>query len=159
MGTTFSVNGEAVELQAEESSPLILALRNELGLKGTRFGCGGEDCGACIVLVDCELQYSCTYQVADAAGKDVRTIEGLTGPVADVLRQAMVEAGAGQCGYCLSGIFVTAHELLAAPKRPSQDAVKRALARHLCRCGAHAAILRAIYRAIDTVAASGDYDG
>lgn len=159
MATTFSVNGQRVDIDADIASPLILALRNELGLKGTRFGCGAEDCGSCTVLVDSALRYACTCPVADAAGKKVQTIEGLTGTVADVLRQAMVAAGAGQCGYCLSGIFVTTHQLLTGPGRPSQDAVKQALARHLCRCGAHAAILRAIHQAVDTIAAGGGYHG
>lgn len=153
------MNGRSVDISADIAAPLILVLRNELGLKGTRFGCGAEDCGSCTVLVDSKLQYACTYPVADAAGKEIRTIEGVTGAVADILRQAMIEAGAGQCGYCLSGIFVTTHQLLAGSERPSHDMVKRALTRHLCRCGAHAAILRAIHRAIDAIAARGGYDG
>jgi nicotinate dehydrogenase subunit A len=156
--TTLSVNGKQVELKSDGASPLILALRNELGLTGTRFGCGAEDCGACTVLINSTPHYSCTYLVADAAGKDVKTVEGLTGRVAQVLRDALVGAGAGQCGYCLTGIFVTTHTLMAGTERPTSDALKLALSRHLCRCGAQAAIVRGINRAIKEVARFGGYN-
>jgi nicotinate dehydrogenase subunit A len=150
LATKLSVNGQEVEVHSDDSSPLIYVLRNEFGLRGTRFGCGGEDCGACMVLVDGRLQYSCTYLVSDAAGKKIETIEGIKGGVADILRKALVDGGAGQCGYCLSGIFVTTSELIARQK-PSLSELKSALSRHLCRCGAHASILRAIGDAIETV--------
>jgi aerobic-type carbon monoxide dehydrogenase small subunit (CoxS/CutS family) len=154
----FQVNGEAVEIGSDGASTLILALRNELGLKGTRFGCGEESCGACTVMIDDRLHYACSIFFEDVAGKRVETVEGLRGPVADALRAALVEAGAGQCGYCLSGIFVTAHDLLSRRRQPSMVEVKQALSRNLCRCGAHLGILRAIAAAIDTIAASGRYD-
>jgi aerobic-type carbon monoxide dehydrogenase small subunit (CoxS/CutS family) len=157
MSTTLQVNGREVDLDSASGATLLLALRNELGLKGTRFGCGEENCGACTVLVDGGLHYSCSLFVEDAAGKRVETIEGLQGPVADALRAGLVEAGAGQCGYCLSGIFVTAHELLSRPRRPGMAEVKQALSRNLCRCGAHGSILRGIARAIDIIAAGGGY--
>ncbi|WP_080137357.1 (2Fe-2S)-binding protein [Bradyrhizobium sacchari] len=157
MATAFTVNGKRVEVTTDAETPLIYALRNELGLRGTRFGCGGEDCSACLVIVDQTRRCSCTYLVADAAGKSVQTIEGITGNIADILREAFVEAGAGQCGYCLSGIFVTAHELVAGKQRPSIEEVKKSLGRHLCRCGAHAAILRGIGKAIDAVDELGGY--
>ncbi len=157
MSIRFQVNGEAVEIGSDGASTLILALRNELGLKGTRFGCGEENCGACTVMIDDRLHYACSIFVEDVAGKRVETVEGLRGPVADALRTALVEAGAGQCGYCLSGIFVTSHELLSRRQRPSMAEVKQALSRNLCRCGAHLGILRAVAAAIDTVAASGGY--
>jgi aerobic-type carbon monoxide dehydrogenase small subunit (CoxS/CutS family) len=152
MTTAITVNGQPVDVATDATAPLIYALRNELGLRGTRYGCGGEDCSACLIIVDSKRQCSCTYLVSDAAGKDVRTVEGITGPIADILRREFVSVSAGQCGYCLSGIFVTAHELIAGKQRPSTEAVKQALARHLCRCGAHAAILRGIRQAIDAVA-------
>jgi aerobic-type carbon monoxide dehydrogenase small subunit (CoxS/CutS family) len=157
MTTTFTVNGRKVEVETDPAAPLVYALRNELGLRGTRYGCGGEDCSACLVVVDSTPRWSCTYLISDAADKDVRTVEGITGPIADILRAAFVDVGAGQCGYCLSGIFVTAHRLIAGDKKPSMDAVKQSLARHLCRCGAHAAILRAIQRAIEDVRQLGQY--
>jgi nicotinate dehydrogenase subunit A len=150
LATKFSVNGEEVEVYSDSSSPLIHVLRNDLGLKGTRFGCGGEDCGACTVLVDGRLQYSCSYLVSDAAGKKIETIEGIKGGVADILRKALVDGGAGQCGYCLSGIFVTTSQLIAR-QSPSLSELKSALSRHLCRCGAHASILRAIGNAMEIV--------
>jgi aerobic-type carbon monoxide dehydrogenase small subunit (CoxS/CutS family) len=150
LATQFFVNGEEVEVRSDTSSPLIHVLRNELGFRATRFGCGGEDCGACTVIVDGELRYSCTYLVSDAAGKTIETAEGLKGEVASILRQALMDAGAGQCGYCLSGIFVTTSELMAR-KSPSLPELKSALSRHLCRCGAHASILRAIQTAMKAV--------
>jgi aerobic-type carbon monoxide dehydrogenase small subunit (CoxS/CutS family) len=157
MATAFSVNGERVEVTTDAASPLIYALRNELGLRGTRYGCGAEDCSACLVIVDSRRHCSCTYLISDAAGKDVRTVEGITGPVADILRKKLVDVGAGQCGYCLSGIFVTAYDLLAGEKKPSIATIKQSLARHLCRCGAHAAIMRGIHQAIDAVEQLGQY--
>jgi len=158
MATAITVNDQRVEVATDASAPLIYALRNELGLRGTRFGCGGEDCSACLVIVDSKQQCSCTYLVSDAAGKTVRTVEGITGPIADILRREFVSVGAAQCGYCLSGIFVTAHELIAGKQRPSTEAIKLSLARHLCRCGAHAAILRGIRQAIDAIEQIGHYD-
>jgi aerobic-type carbon monoxide dehydrogenase small subunit (CoxS/CutS family) len=104
MGVTLTVNGTPVEVRADGTTPLILALRNELGLKGTRFGCGGEDCGACMVLVDSEPSYSCALQLDDVAQKRVTTIEGLNDRLSEVLRDAILAESAGQCGYCLSGI-------------------------------------------------------
>lgn len=157
MATKLTVNGKDVELATDDAAPLIHALRNELGLRGTRFGCGAEDCSACLVVVDQKRRCSCTCLVSDAAGKDVQTVEGITGPAAELLRKAFADVGAGQCGYCLSGIFVTAHELVAGETKPSMDAIRQALARHLCRCGAHAAIIRGIRQAIDAVEQSGLY--
>ena len=158
MPTKFWVNGEEVEVTVEGEATLILALRNELGLRGTRFGCGEENCGACTVLINGTLRYSCSLFVQDMSGRRIVTVEGLEGIAADELRTALIEAGAGQCGYCMSGIFVTAYELLSRPRRPSMDDVKLALSRHLCRCGAHAAILRAIAVAIERIEQSGGYD-
>ena len=148
MGVMLTVNGTPVEVRVDGSTPLILALRNELGLKGTRFGCGGEDCGACMVLVDSEPKYSCTLPLDDVARKRVTTIEGLTDRLAEVLREAILAESAGQCGYCLSGIFVTLHHCLATSAQPKYAEVAEALGRHLCRCGANAAILRAVKRAL-----------
>jgi nicotinate dehydrogenase subunit A len=153
MGVTLTLNGTAVELREDGAMPLILALRNELGLKGTRFGCGGEDCGACMVLVDSEPRYSCTLQVDDVAQKRVTTIEGLNDRLSQVLRDAILAESAGQCGYCLSGIFVTLHHAISASPLPKYAEVAGALSRHLCRCGANAAILRAVDRAIKLIAA------
>jgi aerobic-type carbon monoxide dehydrogenase small subunit (CoxS/CutS family) len=153
MGVTLTVNGTTVEVRADGTTPLILALRNELGLKGTRFGCGGEDCGACMVLVDSELKYSCMLQLDDVAQKRVTTIEGLNDRLSAVLRDAIVTESAGQCGYCLSGIFVTLHHSISAFPKPKYAEVVGALDRHLCRCGANAAIMRAADRTLELIEA------
>jgi nicotinate dehydrogenase subunit A len=148
MGVSLTVNGTPVEVRVDGTTSLILALRNELGLKGTRFGCGGEDCGACTVLVDSEPKYSCTLQLDDVAQKRITTIEGLNDRLSEVLREAILAESAGQCGYCLSGIFVTLHHCFSASAQPKYTEVAGALCRHLCRCGANAAILRAVDRAL-----------
>jgi nicotinate dehydrogenase subunit A len=153
MGVTLTVNGTTVEVCADGTMPLILALRNELGLKGTRFGCGGEDCGACMVLVDSEPRYSCTLQLDDVAWKRVTTIEGLNDRLSEVLRDAILAESAGQCGYCLSGIFVTLHHCISASGQSKYTEVAGALGRHLCRCGANAAILRALNRTTELMEA------
>ena len=153
MGVSLTVNGTPVEVRVDGTTSLILALRNELGLKGTRFGCGAEDCGACIVLVDSEPRYSCTLQLDDVARKRVTTIEGLNDRVSEVLREAILAESAGQCGYCLSGIFVTLHHCISASAQPKYTEVTEALRRHLCRCGANAAILRAVDRALELIEA------
>jgi len=153
MGVTPTVNGTPVELRVDGSTPLILALRNELGLKGTRFGCGAEDCGACMVLVDSEPRYSCTLQLDDVSRNQVTTIEGLNDSIAEVLREAILAESAGQCGYCLSGIFVTLHHCLSTSAPPNYAEVAEALGRHLCRCGANAAISRAVKRALERIEA------
>jgi len=152
MGTSFTLNGEPVTVAADGNSTLLLALRNELGLQGTRFGCGAEDCGACTVLIDGHLHYACGQFVEDTAGKHVETVEGLRGPIADALRTAFFEAGAGQCRYCLSGIFVTAHDLLMRNRQPARAEIRAALSRNLCRCGAHGSILRGVEKAATLLA-------
>ena len=153
MGVTVTVNGTPVEVHVHGTTPLILALRNELGLKGTRFGCGGEDCGACMVLMDSEPRYSCTLQLDEVARKRVTTIEGFNDRLSEVLREAILAESAGQCGYCLSGIFVTLHHCISASAQPKYTEVAGALRRHLCRCGANAAILRSVDRALKLIEA------
>jgi nicotinate dehydrogenase subunit A len=153
--TKFLLNGIETESSVDPAMPLIYFLRNDQSLKATRFGCGGEDCGACTVLVDGALKYSCTFLVSDSAGKSVETVEGLHGRLADVLRDELAIGGATQCGYCLSGIFVTTYELLRRVSNPTSEEIKGALSRNLCRCGAHASILRAIARSIDTLSSGG----
>jgi nicotinate dehydrogenase subunit A len=155
MGVTLTVNRTPVEVRAEGSTPLILVLRNELGLKGTRFGCGGEDCGACMVLVDSKPNYSCTLQLDEVAMKEVTTIEGLDDHLSEMLREAILAENAGQCGYCLSGIFVTLHHSISS-RQPKYAEVAGQLRRHLCRCGANAAILRAVARVLRDIQAGAD---
>jgi nicotinate dehydrogenase subunit A len=151
MAITITVNGQPQVLEADKSLPLVFALRNILGLKGVRFGCGGEDCGACTVIVDGELCYSCTTSLDAVAGRRVETIDGMDGAKATALREAFLAERAGQCGYCLSGIFTTAYTILQSSQRPTRTDIVRALSRNLCRCGSHASIIRAVEKAVATV--------
>ncbi len=142
------INGEERQVQAEDQTPLLDVLRNACGLKGTRFGCGSGECGACNVLVDGASVPACDTPVAAAAGKDIVTVEGLARQgQPGALQQAFIAEQAGQCGYCLSGILVTATALLARNPHPTESQVRSALDGHLCRCGAHNRIVRAVLRA------------
>ncbi len=144
----ITVNGTAKQIDVPPSLPLIYLLRNEMGLKGTRYGCGLEQCGCCMVLIDDEPAYACTRTAESVAGQAVLTIEGL-GTAADphALQQAFLEEQAGQCGYCLSGILISAKALLDRNPNPSRSEIVEALDGHLCRCGAHTRIIKAIGRA------------
>jgi nicotinate dehydrogenase subunit A len=150
MPATFdlTVNGRPVRVSADEQANLLDVLRNELGLRATRFGCGLEQCGACMVLVDGEPAYACTRLVSTLPGKQVTTVEGLaqSGALA-LLQQAFLAEQAGQCGFCLSGILVCAKALLDRNPAPSRAEIAAALDKNLCRCGAHNRILRAVERA------------
>jgi aerobic-type carbon monoxide dehydrogenase small subunit (CoxS/CutS family) len=144
----FIVNGRKVGVSVEAATPLLAVLRNALGLTGSRFGCGLEQCGACMVLVDGEPVYACTREVGTVAGRTVATVEGLAnGGSLHPLQQAFLAEQAGQCGYCLSGILMSAKALLDRNPRPSRAEIVAALDRHLCRCGAHNRIIRAVERA------------
>ena len=147
-GTEFVVNGQTVRIEVEGSTPLLSVLRNELGLRGSRFGCGTEQCGACMVLVDGAPAYSCTRTIDTLDGKRVTTVEGLAdNGVLHPLQQAFLDEQAGQCGYCLSGILMSASALLASNPTPSRADVIAALDPHLCRCGVHNRIIRAVQKA------------
>ncbi len=142
------INGSERAVQADGNTPLLDVLRNACGLKGARFGCGAGECGACHVLVDGVSVAACDTPVWAVDGKEVVTVEGLARqgqPAA--LQQAFLEEQAGQCGYCLSGILVTATALLARTPDPTEAQVRAALDGHLCRCGAHNRIVRAVLRA------------
>lgn len=142
---TVRVNGSDHRVHTEEDTALLYVLRNHLGLKGTRFGCGLGVCGACLVLVDGRPAYSCDTPVWAVAGKDVTTVEGLgTGEDPHPVSRALVSAQAAQCGYCMSGIVVSACALLADNPDPSDAQVRAALDRNLCRCGAHNRVVRAV---------------
>ena len=151
MAITITVNGQPQVLEADGSLPLVFALRNMLGLKGVRFGCGGEDCGACTVIVDGELCYSCTTSLDAVAGRRIETIDGMARAKAIALREAFIAERAGQCGYCLSGIFTTAYTILQSSQRPTRADIVKALSRNLCRCGSHPSIIRAVEKAVATV--------
>ncbi len=144
----LKVNDREYRLDVGPKTPLIYVLRNELGLKGTRYGCGLEQCGCCMVLIDGEPVYACTRAVDSAAGCEIVTVEGLGGEAAaHPLQQAFLEEQAGQCGYCLSGILISAKALLDRNPAPDRAEIARALDGHLCRCGAHRRIIRAVERA------------
>jgi isoquinoline 1-oxidoreductase alpha subunit len=137
----FKINGKAVELDLETDMPLLWALRDELGLTGTKYGCGVAQCGACTVLLDGEPVRSCTLPVSAAIGRKVTTIEGLGGKSA--LQKAWIEKQVPQCGYCQSGMLMAATALLARKPRPT-DADIDASITNLCRCGTYPRIKSAI---------------
>jgi nicotinate dehydrogenase subunit A len=150
----LTVNGTQRHLSCPPETPLIYVLRNDLGLKGTRFGCGAGYCGACKVILDGKAVNSCDTPLSATAERDVVTIEGLAvGGVLHPLQQAFVEEQAAQCGYCSSGIIMAAAALLGGNPHPTDGEVRVALADNLCRCGSHARVLRAIRRAAAVVVA------
>ena len=153
----LTVNGRRHEVDAEDDTPLLYVLRNHLGLKGTRFGCGVGLCGACFVLADGRPVYSCDTPLWSVAGKSIRTVEGLgdDGEPHPVAR-ALVAGQAAQCGYCMSGIVVTAAALLADNPDPTEDEVRAALDSNLCRCGSHNRVVAAVLRAGAELRASFD---
>ena len=144
----LSVNGVERAVAADRDTPLLYALRNDLGLKGTRFGCGNGQCGACFVLIDGHAVPSCDTPLWSAAGKKITTVEGL-GEDGNLhpLQRAFLAEQAAQCGYCTSGILVRAAMLLSANPRPTEAEVRAALDRNLCRCGSHNRMVRAVLRA------------
>jgi nicotinate dehydrogenase subunit A len=151
--TAFTLNGTAVSVAVPDEVPLLHALRGELALNGPRFGCGEEQCGSCMVLLDGVPTYACTLPLGAAAGRSVVTVEGLGTPEAPhPLQRALLAEQAGQCGWCLPGITISAAALLAREPRPDEDAIRAALDPHLCRCGSHNRILRAVQRAAQELA-------
>ena len=143
----FTVNGDSHAVQTDENTPLLYVLRNDCKLKGTRFGCGAGQCGSCHVMVDGVSVPSCDTPVWSVEGKQVVTVEGLgrDGKL-HALQQAFIDEQAAQCGYCLSGILIHAAALLEKQRDPSEAEVRAALDEHLCRCGTHNRIVRAVLR-------------
>jgi nicotinate dehydrogenase subunit A len=153
MAYTINVNGALHTVDADAEAPLLYVLRNDLKLKGARFGCGVGQCGACMVIIDGKAVPSCDIPVSAVAGKAVTTIEGIGDENRlHPLQQAFIEEQAAQCGYCATGIVMTAKALLDADPRASDADIKEALTRNLCRCGTHQRILRAIRRAAGRIA-------
>ena len=151
---TFKVNGQLRTVQADDPEmPLLYALRNDLGLRGPRFGCGLGQCGACTVHVDGVAVRSCSVPVSRVAGQSVTTLEGLGSPEAlHPLQQAFIDEQAAQCGFCINGMIMQAKALLDQNKHPSEQDIREALALNLCRCGTHARIIRAVQRAAAAMA-------
>ena len=145
---SLTVNGGLHTVHAASDTPLLYILRNDLQLKGSKFGCGSGQCGACMVIIDGQNVMSCDTPLWAAAGKNVTTIEGLGGPDAlSVVQRAFVTEQAVQCGYCISGMIVSATALLQTTYAPSEGQIREALARNLCRCGTHPRIIKAVQRA------------
>lgn len=142
------VNGQERSIEAAPETSLLSVLRGTLGLTATHFGCGANQCGACHVLLDGQAVPACDTPLWSAAGKEVTTVEGLGTPERPhALQQAFIAEQAMQCGYCISGILMSAAALLERNPDPSEDDVRGALDRNLCRCGAHNRIVRAVLRA------------
>lgn len=148
MSVTINVNGTPREVLADAETPLLYVLRNDLDLKGARYGCGAGFCGACMVIVDGKAVQSCDVPVGALAGKSITTIEGIGTPdKPHPLQRAFIDEQAAQCGYCASGIIMTAKALLDTRPKATDADIREALTGNLCRCGTHTRILRAIRRA------------
>lgn len=144
---SFRVNGEVQNVDVPEDMPLMWVLRDTLGLTGTKFGCGENQCGACTVHLDGSPIRSCTRRISGVDGREVTTIEGLSPDGLNALQQAWIAEGVSQCGYCQSGQIMTAAALLADNPDPTDDEIERALLRNICRCGTYQRIKKAIHRA------------
>ena len=144
----MEVNGVRRSVTAGPDTPLLYVLRNDLGLVGSRYGCGTGQCGACFVMVEGKAMPSCDAPLWSVAGKKITTVEGLSRDgMLHPVQQALLAEQAAQCGYCISGIAVTAAALLSTNTNPSEEQVRQALDRNLCRCGAHNRVVRAVLRA------------
>ena len=154
----LTINGAETALEADPDTPLLYALRNDLELKGTRFGCGSGQCGACFVLIDGHPAPACDTPLWSAAGKSITTVEGLgTGGGLHPLQNAFLAEQAAQCGYCIPGMMMRAQALLQKNSKPTDEEIRAELQPNLCRCGTHMRILRAVRRAaglMDTADAS-----
>ena len=148
MGIRITVNGRALDVVAEDETPLLYVLRNDAGCKGVRYGCGLGQCGTCTVIIDGKPVQSCDVPVSAVAGKSITTIEGIGSlDHPHPLQRAFVEEQAAQCGYCATGIIMSAKVLLDNNASPTDGEIKEALSKNLCRCGTHQRILRAVKRA------------
>ena len=145
----LTVNGKVHEVEADPATPLIYVLRNRLGLMGAKLGCGLEQCGACAVIADGEKVLSCVRAVSEFAGARIVTVEGLAGDGdLNPVQRAFLDESAAQCGYCTSGLIVAIANYLKTASSPDRAGAIEALEGHLCRCGAHPDVLRAIDRLI-----------
>jgi len=145
---TLQVNGNGRQVTAESDTPLLYVLRNDLNLRGPRFGCGLGQCGACTVIIDGKAARSCITPLSSVGRKAVTTLEGLgSSRRPHRIQKAFIDAQAAQCGYCINGMIMTAKAFLDRNPRPSEGEVRRALAGNLCRCGTHPRIIDAVMRA------------
>ncbi|MGA7994560.1 MAG: (2Fe-2S)-binding protein [Bradyrhizobium sp.] len=146
--TTLKVNGRDRQVDAEPDTPLLYVLRDDLGFNAAKFGCGLGQCGACTVIVDGKAVLSCVTPLLLVEGKPITTLEGLgTIETPAPIQRAFMEEQAAQCGYCIAGMMMRAQALLQRNAKPTDDEIRAELAPHLCRCGTHMRILRAVHRA------------
>lgn len=148
----ITINGQTREVQADPDMPLLWALRDIVGLTGTKFGCGVAQCGACTVLVDGQPVRACQTRIGDVGNQPVVTIEGVDGQVARAVQDAWTRLATPQCGYCQSGQVISAIALLTQNRRPTDDDIDAAMSGNLCRCATYARIRRAIHDAARSLA-------
>lgn len=154
MRFALAINGSSREVEAPPSRSLLSVLRDDLGLTGTRFGCGLGQCGSCYVIVEGSAVASCVMTVEEAAGQEITTIEGLGRDGAlHPVQEAFIAEDAMQCGYCTSGMVMSAVALLARDGAPDEETIRRELARNLCRCGIYVRAIRAVKRAAESAGA------
>ena len=145
---TLKVNGQDHQIDADPDTPLLYVLRDDLKLNAAKFGCGLGQCGACTVMIDGQAVLSCVTPLVLLEGKRVTTLEGLGTPAAPApIQRAFMEEQAAQCGYCIAGMMMRAQALLQQHSNPTDEQIRAELAPHLCRCGTHMRILRAVQRA------------
>ena len=147
MKTTLSINGKSHTVQVSEDMPLLWAIRDVVGLTGTKFGCGVSQCGACSVLINGKLTKSCSIPVANAIEKEIFTIEG-TSDNLEILRQTWSDGNVPQCGYCQSGQLIAATSLLDTTENPTDKDIDTVMSANICRCGTYARIKKAIHQAV-----------
>jgi isoquinoline 1-oxidoreductase alpha subunit len=145
--TKFTLNGEPVELSVDPDMPLLWAIRDHIGLTGTKFGCGLAQCGACTVHLDGYPVRSCQTAVSDADGTSITTIEGVSGKVAETVQQVWTEMDVPQCGYCQSGQIMSAVALLSETPKPTDEDIDASMSGNLCRCGTYQRIRAGIHEA------------
>ena len=156
--TKLKINGKPISVDVEADTPLLWVIRDTVGLTGTKFGCGIQQCGACTVLIGKRPVRSCGITVGEVAGKDITTIEGLSADSSHPVQQAWVEQQVPQCGYCQSGQIMSAVALLETNPAPSDDDIDDAMSSNVCRCGTYGAIRRAIHRAAELSAGASSTD-
>jgi aerobic-type carbon monoxide dehydrogenase small subunit (CoxS/CutS family) len=148
MTIALPINGKSHEIDADPSTPLLYVLRNDLELHGPKFGCGLGQCGACTVHIDGKATFSCILPIAAVGDRKITTTEGLLeNGKPNKVQQAFIDEQAAQCGYCISGMVMRAQALLSVNPHPSDDEIRKYMRPNLCRCGTHAAIMRAVKRA------------
>lgn len=151
--TTFTLNGKETEIDASPDMPLLWALRDELKMTGTKYGCGVASCGACTVHIDGVPSRSCQTYLGDLEGATITTIEGVENDAAKAIQEAWVELQVPQCGYCQSGQIMSASALLAETPKPTDEDIDTAMDGNLCRCASYARIRKAIHRAAEIIEA------